>query len=584
MSCPTPQLPLVAYESVSSSDDDSDRKESQIGLVWFKNNDLRIHDNSALLNAHKQCDVVIHLMVVDPFWFTEKTRLLAINKTGPFRCNFLREAIHDLRSTLRSLGSELIVRFGHSADIIPSIVQQYGINSVHYHDEIHSDEQSVVNKVVSKVNQDQQTLADVAKTQFIAHWGGNTLCDPDDLPWDSVSQIPDTFSQFLKAMKDVLPNKPVASLTASVCRPHPTFVDVGAIPSLKQLGCSSDDLKVDKRTQFPFKGGETAGLQRLEHFVWGNEGSGGMVAVYKETRDQSIGSEYSTKFSPFLSHGNLSSRTIYAAVKDFEATTGIANTSTYWVYWELLCRDFFRFSSVKYGDTIFYLNGPWGKSLYPRFAAPDWEWKRDRVLFQKWCDGETGYPFIDAAMIELKATGFMSNRMRQNCANFLVKDMGIDWRWGAEWFEALLLDYDAAQNYCNWNYIAGVAFNVCASRYFNIMKQAETFDAEGEFVKLWIPKLADCAIEFVHRPFALTAEQRDESKIEYPAPCCSLIPPPSKKKKFASPQSTGNGMGKKRQRKSKKERRRERMLRKQRELNAVSSSESSSSDSAQPSL
>lgn len=124
------------------------------------------------------------------------------------------------------------------------------------------------------------------------------------------------------------------------------------------------------------------------------------------------------------------------------------------MYRELLCRDFFRLSSVKYGDKIFYINGPWGRSFYPLFSTPDWEWKRDRELFQKWCDGKTGYPFIDAAMIELKATGFMSNRMRQNCANFLVKDMQIDWRWGAEWFESLLLDYDAAQNYCNWNYIA----------------------------------------------------------------------------------------------------------------------------------
>jgi len=583
MSCTTTRLPLVAYESVSSSDEDSDRKQAHIGLVWFKNSDLRIHDHAALLNAHRQCDEVIHLMVVDPFWFTEKTRLLAINKTGPFRCNFLREAIHDLRSTLRSLGSELIVRFGDSADIIPSIIDEFGVDSVHYHDEIHSDERSVVNKVVSKVNQQEQSLSEAARTQFVSYWGGNTLCDPSDLPWDSVSQIPDTFSQFLKAMADILPNKPLDTLTAAHCRPHPAFVDIGVIPSLKQLGCDRDHIALDPRTQFPFKGGETAGLQRLRHFVWGQDGSGGMVSVYNETRDQSIGSEYSTKFSPFLAHGNLSSRTIYAAVKEFEAKTGIANKSTYWVYWELLCRDFFRFSSLKYGDRIFYLNGPWGKSLYPVFAAPDWEWKSDRVLFQKWCDGQTGYPLIDAAMIELKATGFMSNRMRQNTANFLVKDMGIDWRWGAEWFESLLLDYDAAQNYCNWNYIAGVGFNVVAGRYFNIMKQAQTFDAEGEFVKLWIPKLEDCPSEFIHRPFALTEDQREEFNAAYPAPCCPLNPPPSKKKKFAAQQSA-RGTGKKRQRKSKKERRRERMLRHQQRENAMMSSESSSSDSAQPSL
>jgi len=263
--------------------------------------------------------------------------------------------------------------------------------------------------------------------------------------------------------------------------------------------------------------------------------------------------------------------------------------STYWVYWELLCRDFFRFSSVKYGDKIFYLNGPWGHSLYPTFASPDWEWKRDRELFQKWCDGKTGYPFIDAAMIELKQTGFMSNRMRQNVASFLVKDMGIDWRWGAEWFESLLLDYDAAQNYCNWNYIVGIAFNVCASRYFNIMKQAETFDPEGKFVKRWIPGFESCPTEFIHKPFEMTPDQRQEFGVDYPMPCSPLVPPPSKKKKFDSKGSNGNGTGKKKQRLGRKARRalrlqkekeeRERKEREEREQQMREQQEMNGSDS-----
>ena len=104
MSCCLPKS-LIVETSVG---DQSDSKQANVGLVWFKNNDLRIHDHSPLLHAHEQCDEVIHLMVVDPFWFTDKTRLLGINKTGPFRCNFLREAIDDLRCTLQSLGSELV--------------------------------------------------------------------------------------------------------------------------------------------------------------------------------------------------------------------------------------------------------------------------------------------------------------------------------------------------------------------------------------------------------------------------------------------------------------------------------------------
>lgn len=581
--------------STETNEDQSDRKQSNVGLVWFKNTDLRIHDHAPLLKAHHSCDEVIHLMVVDPFWFTDKTRLLDIQKSGIFRANFMRQSIADLRSSLQSIGSDLIVRFGNSADIIPSIVEQYAVDSVYFHDEIHSEEKSVVSQVISAC-QDKVSHP----VRFESSWGANTLCNVEDLPWDTISDIPETFSQFLKkftlenyekflenfgVLANVPCRAPLDTLTRELCQLHPEFEDIGSIPSLAQFGCSngstSDHIEIDARSQFPFQGGESAALARLKHVVWGEDGTGGRVTVYNETRDQSIGTEYSTKFSPFLAHGNLSSRTILKEIQNFEAETGIVNKSTYWVYWELMCRDFFRFSSVKYGDRIFYENGPWGKSRYVLFQAADWEWKRDPVLFQKWCDGETGYPLIDAAMIELKTTGFMSNRMRQNTANFLVKDMGIDWRWGAEWFESLLLDYDVSQNYCNWNYVAHLAFNVCNNRYFNIMKQAQEYDTEGKFVKLWIPELSACPTANIHLPSAMSEDALREHGVVYPAPCCVCNPPPSKKKKF---QAQAGGSGKKKQRKSKKERRR---LRELRELAAREEQESKvaeCSDSSQISV
>ena len=301
----------------------------------------------------------------------------------------------------------------------------------------------------------------------------------------------------------------------------------------------TDDVKVDERTQFPFAGGESSGIERLNNYIWGkNKNKRGPLCTYKKTRNGSIGSEYSTKFSPFLAHGNLSPRLIYNNIKNFENETGISNDSTYWVYFELLWRDFFRFSSCKYGDKIFYLNGPYGHSLYSLFANPNWEWSHDEELFKKWCDGETGYPFIDAAMIELKLTGFMSNRLRQNCASFLIKDLGIDWRWGAEYFESLLIDYDPAQNYCNWNYIAGIGFDPCShSRYFNIHKQAFTYDRNGDFVKLWIKKLSSVSKDFIHKPYEMNNKQQEISRCvigkDYYEPCRPLNPPQNKKEIYS---------------------------------------------------
>ena len=296
-----------------------------------------------------------------------------------------------------------------------------------------------------------------------------------------------------------------------------------------------DNVEIDKRTQFPFSGGESSAIERLNSYIWGNTNRKGRgpITTYKKTRNGSIGSEYSTKFSPFLAHGNLSPRLIYNNIKHFEQTTEISNESTYWVYFELLWRDFFRFSSCKHGDKIFLINGPYGKSLYSLFAKPDWKWSHDKVLFNKWCNGETGYPFIDAAMIELKLTGFMSNRLRQNCASFLIKDLGIDWRWGAQYFESLLIDYDPSQNYCNWNYIAGIGFDPQSySRYFNINKQAFTYDRNGEFCKLWIPKLSSISKDFIHKPYLMNIKQQEISRCfigkDYPKPCRSLNPPQHK--------------------------------------------------------
>ena len=163
--------------------------------------------------------------------------------------------------------------------------------------------------------------------------------------------------------------------------------EMGKLQTLKQLGCAMDDVEMDGRSCFPFAGGESAALDRMNHYIWGDGGNQRSALVtYKKTRNQSVGTEYSTKFSAFLSNGNLSPRLVYASIKEFERSTGISNESTYWVVFELLWRDFFKFACLKYGDRIFHLHGPYGKVLYKGHRG----WSRDMKLFQKFCDGQTG--------------------------------------------------------------------------------------------------------------------------------------------------------------------------------------------------
>jgi len=173
-------------------------------------------------------------------------------------------------------------------------------------------------------------------------------------------------------------------------------------------------MEPDPRGVMPFAGGETAGLARMQGWIHDQS----CLKSYFETRNGMLGAEYSSKFSPWLAHGCLSPRAIHASAKRYESEV-VANKSTYWLIFELEWRDFYRFLCKKYGKKIFNSTGAKGSHV---------EWKTNPDLLRRWKEGRTGLPLVDANMRELAATGFMSNRGRQNVASCLVLDFGLDWR------------------------------------------------------------------------------------------------------------------------------------------------------------
>jgi deoxyribodipyrimidine photo-lyase len=233
---------------------------------------------------------------------------------------------------------------------------------------------------------------------------------------------------------------------------------------------------------------------------------------YKQTRNGMLGADYSSKFSPWLAQGCLSPRYVHEEVRRYESGR-VKNDSTYWLVFELLWRDFFRFIAAKHGDRLFRKSGLQG------IAIP---WREDREAFEAWRQGKTGYPLIDAGMRELAATGFLSNRGRQNVASFLTKNLGVDWRMGAEWFESLLIDYDVCSNWGNWNYTAGVGNDARGLRYFNTVKQSREYDPGGAYIRYWLPELAAIEGDLVHEPWRLSAGERERFAVrlgsDYPRP------------------------------------------------------------------
>ncbi|MEA5260709.1 DASH family cryptochrome [Arcicella aquatica] len=444
-------------------------------LLWFRN-DLRVHDHEALFKASQQTSQVFPLYVLDPSIFQELA--MGFPKTGNLRTQFLFESIENLRKNLQSIGSNLIVRVGYPEEIIPTLAKELLIDEVFVSEEVTSEETEM------------DTLVELAlklegiKMKFF--WQ-STLYHLDDLPME-IENLPNIFTQFRNQVEKSTKVRSTFPIPQHLS--FPENVEVGALPKFD----------FPRASQHSYKGGEDEALKRLEEYFWQKD----LLKTYKETRNGMLGLDYSSKFSLWLANGCISPRYIYEQVKKYELER-TQNESTYWLIFELLWRDYFRFVALKYGNKIFFEKGIQGKAVV---------WKKDKRVFEKWRMGETGIPLIDANMKELLATGFMSNRGRQNVASFLVKDLQIDWRWGASWFESQLIDYDVCSNWGNWLYVAGVGNDPRENRYFNILKQAHNYDEKGEYVKFWLPALANIPAEKVHSVALLTQEEQRKFSVQ----------------------------------------------------------------------
>lgn len=457
-------------------------------IVWFRQ-DLRLHDNEALSTALRMAEEVVPVYVFDERVFLGKTRF-GFPKTGKYRARFVLESVADLRYNIRALGAELVVQTGKPEDIVASLAQQLKVSWVLCNRERTQEEVQVQDAL-------EQKLWGIGVE--LLYTRGKMLFHTQDLPVP-VTHTPDIFTQFRKETEGVTSVRPpLPSPTA--LPPLPAGIEPGALPTLADFG--HENYEADPRAVMSFEGGETTGLKRLRHYLWEKD----LIATYKETRNGLVGADYSSKFSPWLSQGCLSPKMIYHEIKRYERER-TSNESTYWLIFELLWRDYFRLMGKKYGSRIFQKGGIQNKIQKCL--------KNNRELFNVWAEGRTGVPFVDANMRELAATGWMSNRGRQNVASFLVKDLKVNWQMGAEWFESQLLDYDPCSNWGNWNYVAGVGSDPREDRYFNILTQAKNYDPKGDFVRLWCPELRQVPQDTIHRPDLLSSGERQTLQVNYP--------------------------------------------------------------------
>lgn len=468
-------------------------------VVWVRH-DCRLHDNPTLAAA-SEADRLIPVYVFDPDQYGRRPyggdRSFAYRKTGPHRARFRRETIEDLRASLRDRGSDLLVRHGDPGEAVGAVADAVDADTVHcatYALPEERDRETAVREALAEQEVDLRR-----------HWT-HTLHHPDDLPTPP-SAIADTFTPFKNAVeaesavRDPVPVPDLPGLPDDTPEP-------GSVPEVSDLDPELSPVDPDDRGALPFAGGETAGLDRLETYVWERD----RLREYKETRNGLVGADYSSKLSPWLAVGALSPRRVHETVEAYEAER-VANESTYWLVFELRWRDFWAFQFRKHGATHFTRPGIRDRT--------DVAWRDDDGEFERWARGETGLPFVDAGIRELNATGYLSNRARQNVASFLANDLRIDWRRGAAYFERQLVDYDPASNYGNWAYIAGVG-NDSRNRAFDVVGQAEYYDPDAAYVTRWVPELAALPAEYAREPWRLSDEEAAEYGVvlgdDYPRP------------------------------------------------------------------
>jgi deoxyribodipyrimidine photo-lyase len=448
-------------------------------LLWFRN-DLRVEDNQALTLALAS-KTLLPVYIQDPQHDADSG--WGFNRQSEHRKHFLQESLLDLDQALQKRGSRLLVIMGEPSVVLAELIRDYAIEQLIFEEEVGTEEIAREDEVAE--------MAESMGVKVSSVWG-RTLLHADDLPM-ALDEIPFVFTDFRKQVEKKWKVRPVL-VTPNQLPPLPQGM---LIPDYKKLEMPPQ--------QSHIKGGTQAGLQRIREYIFERD----LLKSYKETRNGLLGDWFSSKLSPWLSNGSISPRMVYEAVRDYEQTR-VANESTYWLIFELLWRDFFRFTTFQQGSKIFRKSGLSAKAI-PSKHRDDW--------FEAWTQGKTGVPFIDANMRELLQTGFMSNRGRQNAAAFAVHYLQLDWRACAYWFERQLIDYDVASNWGNWAYVAGVG-NDPRARFFNIVRQNKMYDPETKYIKYWLPELGELKMDTIIEPWK--RNDRDLPIHIYPRPIIDL--------------------------------------------------------------
>ncbi|MDX2374154.1 DASH family cryptochrome [Psychrobacter sp. PP-21] len=435
--------------------------DKNVTLVLF-HNDLRVADNATLstaanLSSNGKLLLVYASSLAEGLNDINSDPAYHYDTMGSAREQFLQESLADLNASLTQLGNRLLY-LKKDATVPDTLTQLHELIEV----------QQVTDICVSKTSDyyQNQVYALLQDKHPQIRWHVQTTAMLfDELP---LEQLPKSFTQFRKKIEndhDLLHTEE----DAIIC---PTPESLAPMPEsmADKSECFCDAHQCDLQEVDSFRGGESNGLKHLERYFDSEAPS-----TYKTTRNALDNWTQSTKLSAWLANGSLSVNTVLNRLRRYERDI-IANGSTYWIWFELLWREYFYWYAITLKQKLFWFTGI-GQHM------PATQLDEERLL--QWTRGQTPYPIVNACMNQLNTTGYMSNRGRQLVASCFIHELGLDWRYGAAYFEQHLIDYDVGSNWGNWQYLAGVGADPRGSRQFNLKKQTQQYDPEGAFIRQW---------------------------------------------------------------------------------------------------
>jgi deoxyribodipyrimidine photo-lyase len=447
-------------------------------LVWFRR-DLRCDDHAALFHALKDARAVHCVFVFD-------TEILdALENRADRRVEFIWRSVQELGQRLREFGGGLHVLHGRARELVPRIAQDLGVQAVYAN---HDYEPGAIARDEEVAVRLRDAARDFHSFKDQVIFEKDEVLTGEDRPYT-------VFTPYKRAW--------LQKLEPFYAKAYPVDRYAGALassagtdlPSLEQLGFRETNLQA-LRLPAGMSGAQTLRrdfLARIDH--------------YKERRDFPAikGPSY---LSVHLRFGTISIRSLVADA--MERTSAGAQT---WLS-ELIWRDF-------YFGILHHFPHVAERAFRPEYEGL--QFGNDRDLFLAWCEARTGYPIVDAAMRQINQSGYMHNSLRMIVASFLVKDLHIDWRWGERYFAARLNDYDMAANNGGWQWSASTGCDAQPYfRIFNPVLQSRRFDAEGRFLRQYLPQLARVPDRYVHEPWTMPGRVQEESGCvigeDYPAP------------------------------------------------------------------